>query len=109
MNTPTPETDAHCNVAGFDSRQWYDFARKLERERNSELAKVERISTAYTLCSQEWIATCAERDQLRKVADSQNKILTRMLATYGYPRWGNEDIEVRETMSFYNNLLHIKK
>ena len=109
MNTPTPETDAKTELHPSWPAEACSFARKLERERNEARKDAKEGWTTMARRMDRRDADEAERDQLRKVADSQNKILTRMLSTYGYPRWGNEDIEVRETMSFYNNLLHVKK
>jgi hypothetical protein len=133
-NTQTPETDAEL-INGYrfsdapDANRYInaDFARKLERERDAYLLTIDKAK-------EEWERACAEldqlkkelahtidmacsekvflerdRDQLRKVCDSQDEMLKWYINEFGVPALGTECDKLIATDTAYNQLPHVKE
>lgn len=116
-NTPTPETDAEvlrCEDKYYrlypDSKNKPvddDFARKLERERDSLREERDKVRLAYgqlqesdNLLYKRMKESESERDQLIKVCDMQNKIIKGQFSTQK---------EADEMFKLYRQLPHLNK
>ena len=115
MNTSTPETDNYCSPNHRGGI--YDFARKLERERDEAIEKAAAFEQAVQDERNIHMTTIAERDQLRKVCDELAKVCEDFPSAVGNCETGEHWVPVdhweeyaqknNAALSSYNSLPHV--
>lgn len=91
-NAETPECDAQCDKDQHDARQWYDFARTLERQRNAARAERDALKKSLLQLRREmhevWVSRDRIEEELARVKaerDAMQRVITEVWSdTEGY-------------------------